>query len=63
MVNAVIISLKDIYFDIRAILKCKWGCEDNFNRNIRCHYRDTMYQERVEMIKSYNNILLVQFFY
>jgi predicted metal-binding protein len=59
MVNAKIISPKDIFFDIRAILKCRWGCEDFFNQTIRCHTRDTTFQERVEMIKRYNDILLV----
>jgi predicted metal-binding protein len=59
MVNAMIISPKEIYFDIRAILKCRWGCEDFFQGSIRCHTRDTTYQERVEMIKRYNHILLV----
>jgi predicted metal-binding protein len=59
MVNAMIISPKDIFFDIRAILKCRWGCEDYFHQSIRCHTRDTTYQERVEMIKRYNYILLV----
>jgi len=28
--NALIISPNDIIFDIRAILKCKWGCNDFF---------------------------------
>jgi predicted metal-binding protein len=59
MVNALIISPQDICFDIRAILKCRWGCEDFFHRTIRCDTRDTTYQERVEMIKRYNHILLV----
>jgi len=58
-VNAQMISLKDIFFDIRAMLKCRWGCEDFFQNSIRCGTRDTTYEERVEMIKSYNNILLV----
>ena len=60
MVEAVIISPQDLCFDIRAILKCRWGCEDFFNQTIRCHTRDTTYQERVEMIKRYNHILLVR---
>jgi len=60
MVDARIISPEDICFDIRAILKCRWGCEDFFNQTIRCHTRDTTYQERVEMIKRYNHILLVR---
>ncbi len=59
MVNAKIISSKEICFDIRAILKCRWGCEDFLNQTIRCHPRDTTFQERVEMIKRYNHILLV----
>jgi predicted metal-binding protein len=59
MVNAKIISPRDIFFDIRAILKCRWGCEDFFNQTIRCHTRETTYQERLEMIKKYDRILLV----
>ncbi len=59
MVDAKIISPENICFDIRAILKCRWGCEDFFHRTIRCDTRDTTYPERVEMIKGYNHILLV----
>lgn len=59
MVNAMVISPKEIFFDIRAILKCRWGCEDFFQNNIRCHTRDTTYQERVEMVRRYNDILLI----
>jgi predicted metal-binding protein len=58
-VNAKMISSRDIFFDIRAVLKCRWGCEDNFQNSIKCGTRDTSYQERIEMIKSYKNILLV----
>ena len=59
MENAKLITSKDICFDIRAILKCRWGCEDFFQQNIKCHSRDTTYQERMEMIKNYTSILLV----
>ena len=59
MTNARIISPDDIYFDIRAILKCRWGCEDFFNQSIKCNTRNTSYQERTEMVKAYQNILLV----
>jgi predicted metal-binding protein len=59
MANARIISPDNIYFDIRAILKCRWGCEDFFNQTIKCNTRNTSYQERIEMIKAYRNILLV----
>ena len=59
MMNAMLISPKDVFFDIRAILKCRWGCENFFQNSLRCHTRDTTYQERVEMVKRYNDILLV----
>ena len=59
MVDAILISPQDITFDIRAILKCRWGCEDFFQQSIKCHTRNTSYQERVEMIKKYKNILLL----
>ena len=59
MVNAMIISPQEIFFDIRAILKCRWGCEDFFLNSVRCHARGTTYQERVEMVKKYRHILLV----
>ena len=59
MVNVKLISPQDIFFDIRAILKCRWGCEDFSEDNIRCQTRDTSYQERIEMVKSYQDILLI----
>jgi predicted metal-binding protein len=59
MMNAMLISPKDVFFDIRAILKCRWGCEDFFQNSIRCHTRNTTYKERVEMVKRYSDILLV----
>ena len=59
MVDAKIISQQDVFFDIRAILKCRWGCEDFFENSIRCHTRNTSCQERVDMIKAYRHILIV----
>jgi len=59
MINAGIISADDIIFDIRAILKCRWGCEDFFNQSIKCSTRNTSYAERTAMVKAYKNILLV----
>jgi predicted metal-binding protein len=58
-INAKIITPTDICFDIRAILKCRWGCEYFSPDSIRCGMRDTTYQERVEMVKSYSHILLI----
>lgn len=59
MLDAILISPRQICFDIRAILKCRWGCQDYFQNSIRCHPRGTTYHERREMIKRYNHILLV----
>ncbi|MGE5397665.1 MAG: DUF2284 domain-containing protein [Chitinophagales bacterium] len=59
MLDAVLISPDDIYFDIRTILKCRWGCGDFFKDSIKCHVRNTTFAERVEMIKSYKYILMV----
>ncbi|MDD2903680.1 MAG: DUF2284 domain-containing protein [Syntrophales bacterium] len=58
MIDAVLITPQDICFDIRALLKCRWGCDDLCQNSIRCHVRDTTYQERMEMVKEYNHILL-----
>ncbi|MHB9072254.1 MAG: DUF2284 domain-containing protein [Desulfobaccales bacterium] len=58
MVNANLITPQDISFDIRALLKCRWGCENYLQPDIRCQVRDIPYQERVDMIKSYSHILL-----
>jgi predicted metal-binding protein len=59
MVDALIVSPDQISFDIRAILKCRWGCEDSLPGNIRCDRRGTTYQERVEMVRKYRHILFV----
>jgi predicted metal-binding protein len=59
MVDAMITSPKEICFDIRAFLKCRWGCEDSSLGDIKCQTRGTTYQERVEMVKRYSDILLV----
>jgi predicted metal-binding protein len=59
MTDALLIAPDDIVFDIRAILKCRWGCEEFSEKNIRCHTRKTSYDERMGMIKKYKNILLV----
>jgi len=60
MEHAVIITPDQIAFDVRALLKCRWGCEDYFSENNRrCHTRGTTYEERVEMVKRYSSILLM----
>lgn len=57
--NVKVISPEDIVFDIRAILKCRWGCEDFFKESIKCHTRNTSFQERVEMIKAFQKGLIL----
>lgn len=59
MLHANLITPQEIVFDIRALLKCRWGCEDYYRQSLRCHDRDTTYQERLEMVKSYKHILLI----
>lgn len=59
MAGAILISPQDIVFDVRAILKCRWGCQPYDENNIRCSTRGTTFQERVEIIKQYSHILLV----
>lgn len=59
MANALIISPDEIFFDIRAILKCRWGCQDFLKQTIKCNTRNTSYPEAVEMIKAYRHILLL----
>ena len=59
MTDAKMISPGDIFFDARAILKCRWGCEDFLEHDIRCDTRGTSYRERVDMVKRYKDILII----
>ncbi len=59
MVHAKVISPQDIFFDVRAILKCRWGCNEHSENNIKCSTRGTDFSGRVDMVKSYNRILLL----
>ena len=59
MENAVVIKPGDIFFDIRAILKCRWGCVDFFKQNIKCSIRDTTLEERMRMVNAYQDILML----
>lgn len=59
MVNAKIIGPDSMVFDIRTLLKCHWGCENHDNQSFKCQKRETSFEERLKMIKSYRNILLI----
>jgi predicted metal-binding protein len=60
MIDAKLITPEEISFDIRAMLKCRWGC-DNFidAENIKCDARGTSHEERMAMIKKYAHILML----
>jgi predicted metal-binding protein len=53
------ISPQQIVFDIRAILKCRWGCDFSKNKGIRCETHNLSVEERREIIHSYHNIILL----
>ena len=59
MTDAILISTEDIYFDIRANLKCAWGCDRNITPSIKCDSRGTTLEERAQMVKQYRHILLL----
>lgn len=59
MTDALIISPDDIFFDIRANLKCAWGCDRGKATGIKCDARGTTFAERVQMVKEYHHILLL----
>ena len=59
MTGAVLLKPEQVFMDTRAVLKCRWGCEDYAKRTLKCSTRDTSFAERRGMIMSYKNILLV----
>lgn len=59
MKNACLIQPEQIVFDIRAILKCRWGCIFSKTPSIKCETRNTSLQERIQMVQAYSDILLL----
>lgn len=59
MLHARMISPDEMVFDPRVLLKCRWGCENHDNNSFKCQARNTSFEERIKMIKSYGNILLL----
>lgn len=60
--DARLITPDDIVFDIRAYLKCRWGCSlapTGGSFNMRCNDGGTTFEERQAMIRAYHNILLL----
>nr|NJM02290.1 metal-binding protein [Desulfobacula sp.] len=59
MLHARLISPEDMVFDIRTLLKCRWGCENHDNGSFKCRERGTSFEDRLRMIKAYKNILFI----
>jgi len=59
MCHARLISPNQMVFDIRTLLKCHWGCENYDNQSYKCQKRDTLFEDRLKMIRAYKQILLV----
>ncbi len=59
MADAVLLTPAQVHFDPRAILKCRWGCEDYHRPNPKCGERGTSLEERRAMLERYGQILLV----
>ncbi len=59
MADAVLLKPDQVSMDPRALLKCRWGCEDFTKRTLKCSTRETSFAERRDMILSYGNILMV----
>ena len=59
MTGALVISSDDVFFDIRANLKCAWGCDRGVTAGIKCDARGTTFEERVLMLKQYDHILVL----
>lgn len=57
--NVALLGPEQVFFDPRAVLKCRWGCEDYFNRSIKCGPRGLSQDECIEMVRRYQNILLL----
>ncbi len=50
---------EQVFFDPRALLKCRWGCEDYFKPTLKCGARGLSQAECREMVRSYCRILLL----
>ena len=58
--HALAISPDEVFFDPRAKLKCLWGCADPLaENNLKCGSNGLSLDECREMIKRYQNIILV----
>lgn len=54
-----VLGPEQVFFDPRAVLKCRWGCEDFAKRTLKCGSRGLSHGECVDMVRRYQNILLL----
>lgn len=59
LTDALVLSPEQVFFDPRAVLKCRWGCEDYFKPTLKCGPRGLSQAECREMVHSYRRILLL----
>lgn len=59
MEDAILITPRQVCFDKRVMLKCRWGCDSNGNDSLKCSARGTTFDERVEIIRCYKRILFL----
>ena len=57
--DTILITPDQIVFDLRAVLKCRWGCDYSKSRSIKCEHHGISIEERKQMIHSYKQIFLL----
>jgi predicted metal-binding protein len=48
-----------IVFDVRAVLKCRWGCTYAKYKSVRCEAHGISIEERRQMVQAYHRILFL----
>jgi len=59
IIDIKLISSEAIVFDIRSILKCRWGCDYSKRKTARCDDHGLSIDERKQMVNSYDKIFLL----
>ncbi len=57
--DILMVSPEQVVFDIRAVLKCRWGCDNAKHKTIRCETNGLSIEERRQMIMAYRHIFLL----
>jgi predicted metal-binding protein len=57
--DVMMITPSQIVFDVRAILKCRWGCDNSKQRSIKCETHGLSIEERRRMVDAYGSVLLL----